>query len=607
MIDFLVRPGKRTRLLATKEDTRRAIRLFTDWGGLKRHPGKRASFPCHSRMLELMIRDGSKATPRVLEWYQKQLAPEIQAMALLSRGDAKLNHPSAARLKPFQRAGARFVSRVGRTLLCDDMGLGKTAQAIIATELSRWYDKVLVICPKSLQTLWVHEKAKWTAHPQVPVVVLESKTIKEQLADFEEGWLIVHPWQVRKDLVNANADTFGSSRPRYKWKAGLTLGSTFWDWVLIDEAHRFLANRKTLTFNAVKRLKRRRMVILTGTPYGNDPAEIWTLLNLLDPKRYTSYWRFFELYVDYLEDEWLGTRKIVGIRNPDLLRRELAPRMAMRKKADVGIALPSKEHQEIPLVMEERQLRLYVQMVKESMLILESQGEVAEGESAPVLYASTPLAVMTRLRQILSTPATLGFADTSIKLDAAMDIIQGTDEGVVVFAMFRATVEALYKRLTRLGIPALKLMGGVRTEDLAKAEQGLLDGTIRVVIGTISFAGVGLNLNGASVVIFVDKHFNPNWQHQAEDRVHRIGQTKNVLVLALYCPDTIDDLVNAILERKIGMQEPILRQRLIEELDGFLARYGYITDTPMSSPISRAYAEFKASRARAEDDASESS
>ena len=594
MIDFVVQTGRRTRLIATGEDARRAIRLFTNWGGLKRHPGKKASFPCHSRMFELMLRNGSKATPRVLEWYQKQLAPEIQAMALLDKGDAKFEHPSFDKLKPFQRAGARFVSWAGRTLLCDDMGLGKTVQAIVATELSRWHDRVLVICPKSLQTLWVHEKAKWTAHPQVPVTVLESKTMKEQLCDFESGWLIAHPWQVRKDLVNANADTFESSRPRYKWREGVTLGSIYWDWIIVDEGHRFLANRKTITFNAVKRLKRRRIVILTGTPYGNNPAEIWTLLNLIEPKRYTSYWRFFELYVDYFEDDYVG-RKITGIRNADLLRRELAPRMAMRKKADVGINLPSKDHQEIPLTMEEKQLRLYVKMAREGLITLETPEDADEDAEETTITADTTLAVMTRLRQIVSTPATLGFADNSIKLDAAMDIIQGTKEGVVVFAMFRATVEALYERLTRIGIPALCLMGGVQTEDLAKAEKGLLNGTIRVVIGTISFAGIGLNLNGASIVIFVDKHFNPNWQHQAEDRVHRIGQTKDVLVLALYCPGTIDDLVNAILERKISMQEPILRQRLIEELDGFITRYGYITNTPMSTPISRA--QVKAAKA----------
>lgn len=323
-------------------------------------------------------------------------------------------------------------------------------------------------------------------------------------------------------------------------------------------------------------------------------------MKAIDPKRYTSYWRFFELYVDYAEDEWTGTRTITGIRNSDLLRRELAPRMAMRKKADVGLGLPPKEHQEIPLTMEEKQLRLYVQMVKESRLSLLADDE-DEGET--VVTASTPLAIMTRLRQILSTPATLGFPDHSIKLDAAMDIIQGTQEGVVVFAMFRATVDALYARLTRVGIPALRLMGGVQAETLAEAEKGLLEGTIRVVIGTISFAGVGLNLTGASVVVFVDKHFNPNWQHQAEDRVHRIGQTRNVLVLALYCPNTIDDLVNAILERKIGMQEPILRKRLLDELDGFLARYGYIVDTPAlaDTPISRAHVKL---RARTEKDAS---
>ncbi len=175
MIDFVVQPGRRTRLLATGDDARLARRLFTNWGGLKRHSGKRASFPCHSRMLELMMRYGSPISPKVSEWYQQQLAPEIQAMALLDKGDAKFEHPNFDKLKPFQRAGARFVSWAGRTLLCDDMGLGKTVQAIVATELSRWHDKVLVICPKSLQTLWVHEKAKWTAHPHQSVEILESK------------------------------------------------------------------------------------------------------------------------------------------------------------------------------------------------------------------------------------------------------------------------------------------------------------------------------------------------------------------------------------------------------------------------------------------------
>jgi SNF2 family DNA or RNA helicase len=298
------------------------------------------------------------------------------------------------------------------------------------------------------------------------------------------------------------------------------------------------------------------MALLTGTPTGNHVGEIWALLHLLHPGRYTSYWRFFEMYVEYYQD-YFGARKILGVRNPELLRRELSTRMIQRKKEEVAPELPEKIKQTIPLKMTKPQKRTYDRMATEAALLMMS-GELLE--------APNQMAVLMRLRQILSTTANFDLPDHSGKLDAATEIIQNTDRKVIVFTVFRKTVMAMLNRLVTAGVKSACILGGVSAEDRELAKRAINTGDTRVLVCTIKSGGLGLNLQGASVGIFIDKEWNPIDQLQAEDRMHRIGQTETVHVISLVCEDTVDAAVERLLEKKQQMTDEILKETLFTEL-----------------------------------------
>jgi len=330
-------------------------------------------------------------------------------------------------------------------------------------------------------------------------------------------------------------------------------GNYFANGILVHNCQA-IKNRETQNYRAVSSLKTRRIAFLTATPMGNGPHELWTMLHLIDPKRYSSYWRFRDLFCEY--DPWEPHARVTDPRHPDLLRKELAPRMLLRKKADVQKQLPPKTIQRIPLGLNPKQEKHYDEMSKHALVTL---------TSGVVLDALAPISQLGRLRQILSTPATLGLADDSSKLDAAMDLIQGTDEKVVVFTLFRATVQALCSRLTKLNVAHVHLWGGMTMDEIDTAKYRL-DTDARVLVATLQTGGVGLTLTAASTCIFIDQHYNPEKQEQAQDRLHRISQTKPVTVYNLYCPNTIDDLVEEILQRKVTMTTAILGRALIEAL-----------------------------------------
>ncbi len=508
-----------------------------------KYQDNRLLLPAEPRLVEyaqLTARAGS--TPSFQGWYQDVTRREKNVIRGLE-GDwgRSPQHLKANLLYDYQTVGAEFLARVGRGILADDCGLGKTAQAVIGIELSGECSQVLVLCPKSVQSTWADEIAKWTQYDDTQVTIFDAAKRKKQLEEFAGGWAIVNLEQFRIE-------------PGF-----LQLGG--WDWLIVDEAHR-ISNRKTKTFEAVKRVRdqTKRCALLTGTPIGNSPAELWALLHMLYPQQYPSYWRFYDLYIEYVENPFFGGREIVGTKNENLLRRDLAPKMLMRRKEDVAKDLPPKTYKTMKLTMEPEQYRHYATMAHEMYIELTDHTK---------LRAANTMSMILRLRQVLSSPAAFDLPDVSSKLDAVLDIVQSTDRKVLVFTLFRSTVASILQRLEKAKIPAVEITGGVDSEGRDQAREALNTGDAKVLVATLGAGGVGLTLTGASVAVFVEKHYNPAHQVQAEDRIHRISQEKNVYIMDLLCPGTVDDLVEAILKKKLKMQNAILADALIENLGAF--------------------------------------
>ncbi len=539
---------------------------------LRRVPGVnyrhgRLTMPADIRIVEILSLGGiRKFSPAVKTWYREQLAQEKAKAKLLAREDCEIAHPSGPRLMPFQRVGVSFIAQEGRILLCDECGLGKTLMAIVAAELSSQSQNVLVLSPNGIKLMWRDEIAAWAAYDPV-VTVFESNARDQQQAAFTDGWAIVNYAQLRtvcKDfLVETKSPRGWRVAQPSQLRKQCKYFETHWDWLIVDEAH-YLKNHRTQIYAAVQALRFRNLVLLTATPMGNNPSELWAPLHLVDPKRYSSYWRFFELHVDYIED-FFGRRQILGIKHPSILRRELASRMIRRTKKQVYPQLPDKRYQLVPLRMGKVQARLYHSMAERLYITL---------KGGKKLRARNVIAKFTRLRQILSTPTAFDLPDTSCKLDYVIELLSSTTERAVIFTLFRATVLALSRRLSASEISHVIMLGGQSSQKTYEAKKTFKDKQARVFVSTLDAGGTGIDLRKADVevVIFVDRHYNPIRQEQAEDRVHGIGQTRKVHVYSLHCPETVDTVVQDILERKAAMSSVLLARSLLEELLRYLRR-----------------------------------
>lgn len=508
-----------------------------DFPGLTRKPG-RTMLPADLRLYELIrSKTGNTGDSSVLEWYEQEREKERMCAALQEPQDTAVQHSKGDMLYSYQRVGANFIANVGRTIVADEPGLGKTAETIVAVEMTE-HSNVLVVCPNSLKMHWRAEHSRWTQFPNEPVTVVDAKN-RHNLGTCR-GWYIIH------------YELFRVAPWFQQWN---------WDWLILDEAQN-AKNRDTETFRLLKELNVKRMALLTGTPFGNNPGELWTLLNLIDPSRFSSYWRFYAMYVRYDGAIGLGTVPI-GVKNVPLLRRELLPRMLQRRKADVFKELPAKIIRKLPLEITGNQLKHYITMAEDAII------KLSDGST---LRALGPLPILLRLRQLLSTPACFGLPDDSAKLDATVELIQNNPDKLIVMTLFRGTVDALSRRLTKLKIPHDVIMGGMGQEHAAEVQRKLNSGEIKVAVCTMQSGGVGLNLVGANTAIIVDKHYNPEKQTQAYDRIHRIGQTKNVYIIELCCEGTVDDTVEMILQRKIKMSDDVFAKALIADLQAFLRR-----------------------------------
>ena len=342
------------------------------------------------------------------------------------------------------------------------------------------------------------------------------------------------------------------------------LQSGGWNWILADEAHR-AKNRKTALWKAFSRIRTNRLVLITGTPFSNSPDELWALLHLLHPKQWASYWRFYEMYTAY-ELSWNGKFRVpLGVKNEKYLVRDLAPVMIQRTKKACLPQLPAKLYTTIPVSLTKTQKVMYRDMARFYI------AELADGDE---LIALNAISRLLRLRQIVSTTATIDQTDSSGKLDAIVDLITDAPRGTpyVVFSEFRATVAALEERLRQKKILCAKLWGGMSQEDIGDIVSRFQSGEgIDVLLATASTGGVGLTLTRAQTIIFVEKHYNPARQTQAEDRIHRIGQQGQCHIISTLCPGTVDDLVEKILTRKSKMSAAVLQQELLQNLRGYLA------------------------------------
>jgi len=434
-----------------------------------------------------------------------------------------------------------------------EMGVGKTPETLQIIE-ANGYKCPLIVCPNSLRLEWERQIEDWVGEGLTAVATTDS------YAKLEPIVYSLTPDKYRKYKI-INYEALRVDRHLE------ILNMIPFDCIVFDEIHK-LRNPKTKqvkgTWRFLEAHPNAKVIGLSGSPIMNYPNDLYVPLSVVNPEKYPrnmQHWKYFMYKYCMWSDGQYGPY-VYGTRNMRELREETAPYIIRRTKKEVLPFLPEKYYRRTQLDMKEDQRKLYNDM--ETMLkVLLDTGEP--------LWSTNVLSTLTRLRQINLDPRILGITASSAKTDFIMDIIDSSEEKIVIFSCFEKYIYWLQLLLEKKGIKCVAVTGQVPTDkrsgEVKKFQQ---DPDIKVCLGTIQTMGEGLTLTEASNVILADRWWNQPVNQQAEDRLHRIGQRSAVQVIIPICTKSVDAILDDILERKNMAsqdyyQESQVRQIVLQE------------------------------------------
>jgi SNF2 family DNA or RNA helicase len=460
----------------------------------------------------------------------------------LSRATEVVKHRAPeglqATLRPYQLAGfnwlaALFGYRLGG-VLADDMGLGKTLQALAlfchARERGLSEAPFLVVAPTSVVFNWASEAARFT--PGLTVAAI-TETRARRGAQLREA-------VVGADVVVTSYTLF---RLEYDDYAAME-----WAALVLDEAQ-FVKNHQSQSYQCVKKLPAPFKLAITGTPMENNLMELWSLLSITAPGLFANPTRFTQYYRTPIEKG----------KDADLLaqlRRRIRPLMLRRTKEQVASDLPDKQEQVIELELNPQHKRVYqTHLQRERQKVLGLLGDLTRNRFE--IFRSLTLLRQASLDAALIDPKYSKIPST--KLDALMEQVSdivGEGHRTLIFSQFTRFLDAARQRLTAAGIDHCYLDGSTRNR--AAVLQEFKNGSAPVFLISLKAGGFGLNLTEADYCILLDPWWNPATEAQAVDRVHRIGQTKKVMVYRLVAKDTIEEKVMALKATKAALFDSVM-------------------------------------------------
>jgi SNF2 family DNA or RNA helicase len=475
----------------------------------------------------------------------------LNPLRILHREDL----PEVRKLRKYQQEAVDFLvdrKRAGNWL---DMGLGKTPVSLIAMRrLTK--GNVLVVCPKVAIGVWVAEIVKWLG--ESPLVYTGSVGRREQV------WRAFRGSKKEKKRGRIIITNFA-------WLKEINGRLNKWNGFIIDEAH-LLRNRKSQMFEDAQEVYSQYFFALTGSPIVNGPEDLWPLFNLIDPKKFRSYWRFINDYVQVFIDE-RGYRHLMGPKKSNIKEfRSLIKQYAIRlTKEDkrVQIELPDKTRQAIEVSLKPVQDKMYDQLCETLMAELNEEG-------TEHIVAPTKLARDVRLQQLLITPALLGGPNESAALEALEEKVKlefDAKRPIIIFTPFVQAFPYIHEVLRKHCDLIVTVRGGrdIKKNDAAIAAFREHKGHKKAIIASILMA-TSWSAVEAKSAFFIGFDWRPSENFQAEDRIHRFGQHDNVMIYYIMNRNTIDEHKMARVSRKARWSnetidpERLLRPRGMKKL-----------------------------------------
>lgn len=444
-------------------------------------------------------------------------------------------------LRDYQRDGLDWMQFLREHdlagVLADDMGLGKTVQTLahilVEKEAGRLARPALIVVPTTLVNNWVEEARRFA--PALNVLDLHGPRRHERFAEIAAHDLVVTTYP----LV---------------WRDRDALAQHDFHLLILDEAQQ-VKNASSKAAGALRTLRARHRLCVTGTPLENHLGELWSQFDFLLPgflgtqKEFASRWR---RPIEKLNDT---TRRA-------LLARRIRPFMLRRRKDEVATELPPKSTIVRRVELEGPQRDLY-ETVRAAMQQKVRDAVAKQGVARSHILM---LDALLKLRQVCCDPSLVKLPGAkkgqgSAKLALLLEMLPGLiEEGrrVLVFSQFTGMLAIIANALDQADLAYVTLTG--ETVDRKTPVRRFQAGEAPIFLISLKAGGVGLNLTAADTVIHYDPWWNPAAENQATDRAHRIGQDKPVFVYKLVAAGSIEERILAMQESKAALAAGILSE-----------------------------------------------
>lgn len=442
-----------------------------------------------------------------------------------------------ATLRPYQKQGLNWLNFLDDLnfggCLADDMGLGKSIQVIafiLSQRKKSSHNTNLIVVPATLIFNWKIEIVKFA--PSIKIHTIHGSDRVRNTNGFENVEVVLTSYgTLLSDITYLKDYNF--------------------NYIFLDESQN-IKNPETARYKAIRMLKSRNKITITGTPIENNTFDLYSQFSFTSPGLLGNKRYFREVYSTPV-DQFKNTRRTLELQN------KIRPFMLRRTKQEVASDLPDKTEMVLYCEMNPEQRKLYDAYEKEFREYISATTHEELNKNA-----MNVLRGLTRLRQICDAPALLTDDPRtgnipSAKIELLVEQIESKapHHKMLVFSQFVSMLDLIGKELTAKGIPFVTLTGKTRNRE-ALVEQFQNDPEIKVFLISLKAGGTGLNLTQADYVYLVDPWWNPAVENQAIDRSHRIGQHKNVMAVRLICPDTVEEKIRTLQESKKVLADELI-------------------------------------------------
>ena len=438
-------------------------------------------------------------------------------------------------LYAYQRKGALFAAKAGRSLIADDMGLGKTIQAIAAVEIlaeTVGLERVLVISPTSLKHQWKQEIEKFCDRS---VKVVEGSLVKRAKLYTSDSFYKVTNY----DVVHRDLELISNWAP---------------EMIILDEAQR-IKNWKTRRAQSIKKLDSRYALVLTGTPLENRLEELHSIVEFIDRFHLGPMFRFLAQH-QYVDEDG----RVTGYRNLSKIAKSLETILVRRTRNEVLKELPERLDKNYFVPMTDEQMKLHEENRETVARIVAKWrrlGFLSETDQRILMIALQNMRMSCNSTYLLDKKTDYGIKADEL-ISVLEEVFEQPDAKVVIFSQWLGTHEILLDRLKSSKRNYVLFHGripGPKRNDLIRQFKNNPD--CQVFLSTDA-GGVGLNLQNASVVINMDLPWNPAVLEQRIGRIHRLGQHRPVRVVNFVSQGTIEHGMLSLLSFKQSLFSGVL-------------------------------------------------